>query len=146
MRLLSAKKFNVTNETERFIYQGKYVTIIKIVHINKHPSAKRNQVVMTLQLKNFDLKGGIEINTFVNSWLGFDVPEGRELVLIAKSHSIRNRGNFATDSNGLKMIQRTLNRKPDYEFDVQGQQIEANYYPITAGITITDQKTNRSMG
>jgi hypothetical protein len=101
---------------------------------------------MTFRLKNYDLKSGIEIESFVNSWLGFSSPEGRELVLFAKSHTIQNRGTFATDSNGLKMQQRIRGFKPDFNYSTEGYDIEANYYPINAGIYIKNFKDKKSMG
>ena len=72
--------------------------------------------------------------------------EGIEVILLLASHTIKNEGVFNTDSNGLKMIQRKVDQKPDFDVETTGHQIEANYYPINAGITISDVETGRTMG
>ena len=54
------------------------------------------------------------------------------------SHDIENNGIFYTDSNGLDMIKRVYNLKPEYEPSLIGNMITANYYPINSAIYVQD--------
>lgn len=78
----------------------------------------------------------IELLTFVNS---IDISDkvGKEIVVDIDS-SIKNNNTFLTDSNGLEMIQRTLNQK-QYVISGNGERIDfkeknlhapGNYFPI----------------
>lgn len=101
---------------------------------------------MTLRIQNHDVKRGIEIESFISSLFNVDHPKVTEVILLVQSHTIDNAGVFKTDSNGLKMRERSLNRKADFPMDRSEDQIEANYYPVTAGITISDKNKKRYMG
>ena len=90
---------------------------------------------------NDDLLQGIEIDTYLDAIrvnpARLDLV-GIEISLIIKNFRIKNQGVFKTDSNGLKMMTRMLDYHTDYPSDGTGHQVEANYYPVTAAISISD--------
>ena len=55
------------------------------------------------------------------------------------SLDIDNNGTFWTDSNGLAMQRRVLNKRPTWEWSGE-QNITANYYPVDTAISIVDAK------
>ena len=62
---------------------------------------------------------------------------GREIVLVIECLKIRNAGKFLTDSNGYTWLTRERNSRPTWELVVTDP-VAGNFYPITAGIGITD--------
>ena len=64
--------------------------------------------------------------------------KGKEVVLKIKSHDIENDAIFYTDSNGLDMVKRVYNLKPEYEPSLNGNMITANYYPVNSAIYVQD--------
>jgi hypothetical protein len=54
-----------------------------------------------------------------------------------KSLDIDNEKTFYTDSNGLEMQKRVLNKRPTWHLETD-QLVSANYYPINSAIAIKD--------
>lgn len=54
--------------------------------------------------------------------------------------NFHNENTFYTDSNGREMIQRVLNYRPTFDYDVNKEPISSNYYPITSKITVKDEE------
>jgi len=72
---------------------------------------------------------------------------GHEVVVTFESSSIKNNGQFYTDSNGLGMQERILNYRPSYNISIAdgGLNITANYYPVVSAIAIRDPITKKQM-
>ncbi len=63
-----------------------------------------------------------------------------------RSPDIENKGVFYTDSNGLEMQQRVLNRRTSYDVSIaEGAEVAANYYPVTSAIVIRDETKGLQM-
>lgn len=54
----------------------------------------------------------------------------------------KNDETFYTDSNGREMIKRKLNYRPTYTYDSSLEPVASNYYPVTAKISIKDERQN----
>jgi lysosomal alpha-mannosidase len=52
---------------------------------------------------------------------------------------IANKDIFYTDANGRQQVQRTLNKRSDYEYDATEEPISSNYYPVTSKIVVKDE-------
>lgn len=70
---------------------------------------------------------------------------GIDAVLQVQAYGIQNNGTFYTDSNGLRMIQRSCHRatpqiQPETHY---GFNITENYYPVTSAISIHDNTTKK---
>ena len=48
-----------------------------------------------------------------------------------------NKNVFFTDSNGLEMQKRVLNKRPDFNFSSY-ETVSSNYYPVNSAIVIRD--------
>ena len=68
------------------------------------------------------------------------IPIDREVTVNFIAPQINNADIFYTDSNGLAMKKRVLNKK--YE---GGQRAAANYYPVTTAIAIRDESNHLQM-
>jgi hypothetical protein len=62
---------------------------------------------------------------------------GSEVIVQFYAYTFDNNKTFFTDSNGLKMEERYLNSRPDFDFSTT-QNISANYYPVNSAIVIKD--------
>ena len=60
---------------------------------------------------------------------------GKEVVVIWHTPNIDHGETFYTDSNGLEMQKRVLNKRPDYNLTTN-EPISANYYPVNSAIAI----------
>eukprot|EP01016_Furgasonia_blochmanni_P020637 TRINITY_DN2303_c0_g1_i16.p1 TRINITY_DN2303_c0_g1~~TRINITY_DN2303_c0_g1_i16.p1 ORF type:complete len:874 (-),score=283.75 TRINITY_DN2303_c0_g1_i16:239-2860(-) len=109
------------------IYQGKIVTQVALDW----------QKVQTDFRIYGQLSHGIEIETFVDS-IDIDDDIGKEIILKVKSQ-IHNQGVFYTDSNGMEMQKRQINKRETWELNVT-QPVAGNYYPINSAIKIADAK------
>jgi hypothetical protein len=64
---------------------------------------------------------------------------GQEVVLIIKT-DIENGGKFFTDSNGFNWIDREVDQRKGYTYNVTDP-VSANFYPVVGGIGISDEKS-----
>ena len=67
--------------------------------------------------------------------------KGEEIVLIVDT-DIKNSGTFYTDSNGMEMHKRELNKRENWRWSAD-EQISGNYYPITSAMYVEDLKTQK---
>ena len=58
-----------------------------------------------------------------------DTRHGQEVTINFHSQEINNNNTFYTDSNGLEMQKRVLNKRPTWEWSGP-QNISGNYYPV----------------
>lgn len=68
------------------------------------------------------------------------IPEtrnGAEVVAYFTMYNEDNEQVFYTDSNGLEMQKRELNKRPDFTF-TSDQLVSSNYYPVNSAIVIRD--------
>jgi len=68
---------------------------------------------------------------------------GYEVVAWFSAHNFKNKGVFYTDSNGLEMQKRELNKRSYYNFTKyigpDGHfNVTSNYYPVVTAIAIKD--------
>ena len=63
---------------------------------------------------------------------------GAEVVAYFTLYNQDNENTFWTDSNGLEMQQRILNKRPDFDF-ASDQVVSSNYYPVNSAIVIVDK-------
>lgn len=62
---------------------------------------------------------------------------GTEVTLNIQARNFQNKGEFYTDSNGLQMQKRIIDKRPDWDLKIEGtEHISANYYPINSAITM----------
>ena len=108
----------------------------------------KHQIVTKLRLNNYDLTRGIEIDTYIDA-IRVNTAKmeliGIEIALLIKNFRVKNQGLFKTDSNGLRMMTRSTDYHTDYPPDGTGHQVEANYYPVTAAISIEDPSSNLTL-
>ena len=67
---------------------------------------------------------------------------GKEIITKYASN-IDNKGVFYTDSNGRDMLERKINYRPTWKVKLE-EPISGNYYPVTAKISIKDEKSRLS--
>lgn len=72
-----------------------------------------------------------------------DDNHGKE-VITRMSTGLESGGTFFTDSNGRDYIKRVLNYRADWEYNVT-EPVAGNYYPLNAGIYLTDGETEFSV-
>ena len=63
-----------------------------------------------------------------------------------KVDNFENNQTFYTDSNGLEMQKRVLNRRAGYSFvytNEKSQNISSNFYPVNSAITLIDQNFSK---
>ena len=72
------------------------------------------------------------------------VSSGMEVVAKWELVGADNAGVFYTDSNGLEMQKRELNKRPDYEL-VTDMQVSSNYYPVNSAIAFRDTQSTTQM-
>lgn len=71
---------------------------------------------------------------------------GSEVTVNFYNPSIKNKGVFYTDSNGLEMQKRTLNFRPTWNLTTSANTVApANYYPVQTAIAIVDTETDLQM-
>ncbi|MCO5552789.1 hypothetical protein L7F22_006306 [Adiantum nelumboides] len=68
---------------------------------------------------------------------------GKEIVTKLSS-DLESNGVFYTDSNGRDFIKRVRNYRSDWELEVH-EEIAGNYYPVNAGIYLSDNSTDLSI-
>lgn len=95
-----------------------------------------------------DISAPIEIETHLLpiTFKGESELTGKEVVLRVKSTKIKSYRLFKTDSNGLDMITRAINAKPDFKVDNYDLGFVAgNYYPITSALQVEDYNTGQRL-
>eukprot|EP00095_Tigriopus_kingsejongensis_P005742 maker-scaffold28_size608977-snap-gene-1.16 protein:Tk05742 transcript:maker-scaffold28_size608977-snap-gene-1.16-mRNA-1 annotation:"hypothetical protein DAPPUDRAFT_207420" len=73
--------------------------------------------------------------------------QGREVIMRYSKSGVTNAGMFWTDANGRQMIQRERNARSSFDLE-NGSELEpvaSNYYPVTAGIYISDEANQMSV-
>ena len=68
------------------------------------------------------------------------IQTGMEIIAKWQLMDSNNGQIFYTDSNGLEMQKRLLNKRPDFKL-VTNMTISSNYYPITSAIAFRDEET-----
>ena len=69
--------------------------------------------------------------------------DGREVVVNWDLPNFDNAETWYTDSNGLEMQKRMLNKRSfQSEFDNKGDVAASNYYPINSAIAIRDEESD----
>ena len=68
-----------------------------------------------------------------------DVQTGMEVIAKWKLVDASNDQVFYTDSNGLEMQTRTLNKRPDFNLETN-MTVSSNYYPVNSAIAIRDER------
>jgi lysosomal alpha-mannosidase len=68
--------------------------------------------------------------------------DGYEVLADFKVDNFKNDGVFYTDSNGLEMQRRVLNKRPTWDLEEDYKiifaNVTANYYPINSAISMMD--------
>lgn len=71
---------------------------------------------------------------------------GEDVTVNFYSPDIKNDGTFYTDSNGLEMQKRKLNKRRDFDVSIaDGMEITSNFYPVTSAIAIKDANVGGNM-
>ena len=65
---------------------------------------------------------------------------GKEVTVNWRVLEINNEGEFFTDTNGMEMQKRVLNKRPTYDFK-QTDFVAGNYYPVNSAIVVQDEKS-----
>jgi hypothetical protein len=65
---------------------------------------------------------------------------GREVVLLIENSGIDNAGKFFTDSNGFAWMTREINKRPTWNMTVTDP-VSANFYPVSNGLVIADNRS-----
>ncbi|XP_041778570.1 lysosomal alpha-mannosidase-like [Anopheles merus] len=80
-------------------------------------------------------------------WLVGPIPiddsKGKEIISRFES-DIKSEGTFWTDSNGREMLRRVRNHRDTWELELS-EPVPGNYYPVTAKITIQDERNRLSV-
>uniref|UniRef100_A0A182U141 alpha-mannosidase n=1 Tax=Anopheles melas TaxID=34690 RepID=A0A182U141_9DIPT len=80
-------------------------------------------------------------------WLVGPIPiddsKGKEIISRFES-DIKSEGTFWTDSNGREMLRRVRNHRDTWELELS-EPVPGNYYPVTAKITIEDERHRLSL-
>ncbi len=74
----------------------------------------------------------------------YPIPEsqgGQEVTVNFYAYGIDTNETFYTDSNGMEMQERILNKRPTWNLTTD-QSISSNYYPINSAIVINDESIN----
>ena len=74
----------------------------------------------------------------------YPIPEsqgGQEVTVNFYAYGIDTNETFYTDSNGMEMQERILNKRPTWNLTTD-QTISSNYYPINSAIVINDESIN----
>ena len=66
---------------------------------------------------------------------------GQEVIVTFNPYSLDAAKTFYTDSNGLEMQMRTLDKRPDFTITTK-EKISSNYYPVNSAISVVDRKKN----
>lgn len=64
---------------------------------------------------------------------------GSEVIITFTPYNFDNAKTFYTDSNGLEMQTRVLDKRPDFNLTTN-QKVSSNYYPINSCISVVDTK------
>ncbi len=115
------------------IFQGK--NLIQ-VHIDS------SKIIADLRIYN-DFTNGVELQSFVDS-IDTSDGQGKEVVLVINTPSIKNGQTFWTDSMGMEMQKRVFNYRPTWNLQVN-QPVSGNYYPILSTIFIQDVSSNETL-
>lgn len=112
---------------------------------NQHPNDTYGSLVISSD------KGDVSLTILKDDLLGLqilteftgieDTGHGAEITLNIEAIGFDNGKEFYTDSNGLQMQRRILDKRPDFDLKVEGtEHITANYYPINSAISMRDQR------
>ena len=109
--------------THTYVYRGKVVT--EFWHEREHVS----------ELIRLNTNGQIEVRTFMKG-----IPlstQGTEVTFNVRTE-YKNKGIFYTDSTGMAMQKRELNKRPQPFKYTTVQPISSNYFPLTSTILFDD--------
>ena len=70
--------------------------------------------------------------------------DGKEVVAKWQALEFDNDETFYTDSNGLEMQKRVLNKRPGWTVDTD-QKVSSNYYPINSAIAIRSANSSNQI-
>ena len=70
--------------------------------------------------------------------------DGKEVVAKWQALEFDNDATFYTDSNGLEMQKRVLNKRPGWTVDTD-QKVSSNYYPINSAIAIRNANSSNQI-
>ena len=119
---ISGKVFIGKNLLQIQLYGAKTITAIRIYN---------------------DMTNGIEVQTFVDS-INTSDGQGKEIVMVVQTPSIKNNNTFYTDSMGMEMQKRIFNYRPTWNLQV-AQPVSGNYYPVQSTIYIQDTTSNETL-
>lgn len=109
------------------IYSGRHVSLIRIIG---------DRVDSIISINNFSDLIKVETSLHGIPYTG----QGMEVVLRIRSRAIKNiRKEFYTDSMGMELQQRILDKRPYWDLNVT-QSVAGNYYPVNNMIMIQDYR------
>eukprot|EP00744_Colponema_vietnamica_P015300 GILI01021452.1.p1 GENE.GILI01021452.1~~GILI01021452.1.p1 ORF type:complete len:473 (-),score=157.22 GILI01021452.1:180-1523(-) len=100
------------------------------------PTAKTPKValaqVLRLGFNSTSLESVVHVGSIdISSGIGKEV-------IVRFDTSIQNQGVFFTDSNGLDMLRREVNRRPSWNLTVT-EEVAGNYYPLNSALYLQDE-------
>ncbi|KAH8410572.1 hypothetical protein KR009_003810 [Drosophila setifemur] len=117
----------LNDNIDLFFYNG-----TKVKEVHQHVTDFISQVI-----RIYD-----ELNRVEFEWLVGPIPTadnvGKEIITRFSSNLASN-GKFYTDSNGREMLERVRDRRENFDADMT-EAISGNYYPVTAEISLQDDK------
>ncbi|KAH8328536.1 hypothetical protein KR067_010551 [Drosophila pandora] len=117
----------LSDKVELSVYDG-----TKVKEVHQHFNEFVSQVV-----RIYDGINRVEFEWLVGP-IPIDDEVGREIVTRFTTN-IASNGKFYTDSNGREMLERDRNKRENFDADMT-ESVSGNYYPVTAQISIQDDK------
>ncbi|EGR31388.1 hypothetical protein IMG5_110930 [Ichthyophthirius multifiliis] len=125
-------KYPYSDFQKKYLYDGQFVTIIYMQSPN-----------VDVQIKIYKLQTDYDKNVFELETYLKEIPisdqQGKEVVLLINTNLV-NKDVFYTDSNGLHIQKRKLNK---YQSD---QKVSSNYYPVNTILYIEDEEKKQRVG
>jgi len=140
--------FMPTANTGRKLKDAESVTYLETAFFHEFRITRPDAVYTRIRIDKASAESPIEIETHLLP-INFDNEHdlnGKEVALRIKSTKIKSYRVFKTDSNGLDLITRAINSKPDFKVDNYDLgQVAGNYYPITSILQIEDYNSGQKL-
>lgn len=81
----------------------------------------------------------IEYEVELNAVPIFNNNQGKDLIVNWRFfNGFDPRGKFWTDANSLQMLERNINQREQFKFNITNSKIASNYYPVDSAIAMRD--------
>jgi lysosomal alpha-mannosidase len=115
--------------------EKKYVKGDLVEEVHQVISDEATQVIRVYKTED---DAYVEFDWLIGN-LQLDKNQSKEVITRFTIDGIANKDIFYTDANGRQQVQRTLNKRSDYEYDATQEPISSNYYPVTSKIVVKDE-------